>query len=322
MGRGKKWSSKERERVAIAWSRATHDPVVGRNQSGGTFDEKVYSLFSWKPPKDADPGTYSDRSHPSVMTCFRNNISPDVVKFIGVLRMVKGVGLSGVTSEELLRIAVAVYLLKRKGEALPKSNSVFYLLKEQDPDKWENFKAWNILKSTPKFLEPQGDASESTEDEEEEEVTTSNKVNVEDQPSTTDASADDPPEEKEEQETMTNVSSPSSYKTRDDSSTTTSLVNVVSHASRQKKQHLGRDAAKGKLQLDKGLEKQTKLLSEMNDTMKDSKKRSTELLMTMQLKTYYKMCKHRGNDEGCDAAMDAMHDLLTSSGILPIAVVG
>ena len=31
MGRGKKWSSDEHERVAIAWSRATHDPVVGRN---------------------------------------------------------------------------------------------------------------------------------------------------------------------------------------------------------------------------------------------------------------------------------------------------
>ena len=45
MGQGKKWSSKEHERAAIAWSRATHDPVVGRNQSGDTFDEKVYSLF-------------------------------------------------------------------------------------------------------------------------------------------------------------------------------------------------------------------------------------------------------------------------------------
>ena len=76
------------------------------------------------------------------------------MKFIGVLQMVKGVGLTGVTTKELLRIAVAVYLLKQKGEVLPKSNSAFYLLKEQDPDKWENFKAWNILKSTLKFLEP------------------------------------------------------------------------------------------------------------------------------------------------------------------------
>ena len=99
-----------------------------------------------------------------------------------------------------------------------------------------------------------------------------NKVNVEDQPSTTDASADDPPEEKEEQESMMNVSSTSLYKPSDDRSTTTSLVNVVSHASRQKKWHLGRDAAKGKLQLDKERQKQTKLLSEMNDTMRDSKK--------------------------------------------------
>ena len=112
MGRGKRWSSEERERVAVAWTRATHDPVVGCNQSGETFDEKVYSLFSWKPPKDADLGTYSEHSHPSVMTCFRNNISPDVMKFIDVLRMVKSVGLSGVTAEQLIHIAVAVYLLK------------------------------------------------------------------------------------------------------------------------------------------------------------------------------------------------------------------
>ena len=43
--------------------------------------------------------------------------------------------------------------------------------------------------------------------------------------------------------------------------------------------------------------------------------------MTMQLKTYYKKCKHHGNDEGCDAAMDAMRDLLNQSGVLPIAEV-
>ena len=43
--------------------------------------------------------------------------------------------------------------------------------------------------------------------------------------------------------------------------------------------------------------------------------------MTMQLKSYYKMCKHCGNDEGCNAAMDAMHDLLNQSSVLPIAVV-
>ena len=49
----------------------------------------------------------------------------------------------------------------------------------------------------------------------------------------------------------------------------------------------------------------------MNDTMKDSKKQSAESLSMMQLKAYYKMCKHRGNNEGCDAAMDAMCDLLT-----------
>ena len=97
---------------------------MGHNQTGDTFDEKVYSLFSRKPLKDAGPGTYNDCSHPSAMTCFQNNISPDVMKFIGTFQMVKGLGLTGVTTEELLHIA-AVYLLKQKGEVLPKSNSAF-----------------------------------------------------------------------------------------------------------------------------------------------------------------------------------------------------
>ena len=198
---------------------------MGRNQSGDTFDEKVYSLFSRKPPKDAEPGTYNDHS---LMPCFRNNISPDVMKFIGVLPMVKGLGLTGVTTEEHLHIAVAVYLLKSKGEVLPKSNSAFYLVKAKDPDKWENFKAWNILKSTPKFLQPRGDSSETTEDEEEEEDagldnSPPNKVNVEEQACSTAESGNDPNKEEEEDESMTNVSSMSSYNPSDDSST--SVVN-------------------------------------------------------------------------------------------------
>ena len=40
----------------------------------------------------------------------------------------------------------------------------------------------------------------------------------------------------------------------------------------------------------------------------------------LQLKSYYKMCKHCGYDEGCDAAMDAMHDLLSQSSVLPISI--
>ena len=112
------------------------------------------------------------------------------------------------------------------------------------------------------------------EDEGEEEDTNSppNEVNIEEQACSTVDSGNDPNEEKEENETMMNMSSTSSYKPCNDSSTSTSVVNVVSHSSRPKKEHLGRDAAKVKLQHDKQREEQTKLLSEMHDTMKDSKK--------------------------------------------------
>ena len=253
IGRGKKRSSNECERVAIAWSQAAHDPIMGHNQTGDTFDEKVYSLFSLNPPKEAEAGTNNECSHPSVMIYFQNNISPDVKTFIGVLQVVKGLGLTGVTIEEVIPIAVAVYLLKQKGEVLPKSNSAFYLLKSEDPDKWENFKAWNILKPTPKFQEPGGDtsahSSETTEDEEEVEDpglenSPPSKVNVEEQASSTEESGNNPNQDTEEDETMTNASSMDSYKPTDDSST--SVVNVVSHASRPKK-HLSRDAAKANL---------------------------------------------------------------------------
>ena len=213
----------------------------------------MYPLFSLKPLKEAEAGTYNECSHPSVMICFRNNISPDVMKFICVLQMVKGLGLTGVTVEEVLRIAVAVYLLKQKG-----------------PDKWENFKAWNILKATLKFQEPRGDTSaHSYETEDEEEVedpglenSPPNKVNVEEQASSTGESGNNPNQDTEEDETMTNVSSKESYKPSNDSST--SIVKVVSHASRPKK-HVSRDAAKANLLCDKKREALTKLLSEMHD---------------------------------------------------------
>ena len=96
-----------------------------------------------------------------------------------------------------------------------------------------------------------------------------NKVNVEEQASSTGESGNNPNQDTEEDKTMTNVSSTESYKPSDDSST--SIVSVVSHASRPKK-HLSRDAVKAKLQHDKQRDAQTKLLSEMHDTMKDSKK--------------------------------------------------
>ena len=209
---------------------------------------------------------------------------------------------------------------------MPKSNSAFYLLKSEDPDKWENFKAWNILKATPKFQEPGGDtsahSSETMEDEEEVEElrlenSPPNEVNVEEQASSTEESGNNPNQDTEEDETMTNVSSMDSYKPSNDSST--SIVNVVSHASRPKK-HLSRDFVEANLQCDKQTEAQTKLLSDMHNTMKDSKKQSTESLTMLQLKSYYKMCKHHGSDEGCDAAMDAMHDLLSQSGVLSITI--
>ena len=42
--------------------------------------------------------------------------------------------------------------------------------------------------------------------------------------------------------------------------------------------------------------------------------------MMLQLKSYYKMCTHHGNDEGCDAAMDAIHELSSQSSVLPIPI--
>ena len=96
-----------------------------------------------------------------------------------------------------------------------------------------------------------------------------NEVNVEEQASLTGESGNNPNHDTEEDETMTNMSSTESYKPSNDSST--SIVNVVSHASRPKK-HLSRDDVKVKLQHDKQREAQTKLLSEMDDTMKDSNK--------------------------------------------------
>ena len=59
------------------------------------------------------------------------------------------------------------------------------------------------------------------------------------------------------------------------------MVNVVSHASRPKKQHLGRDAAKVKLQHDKQREAQTMLLNHIQSSF-SIRRRPTPLVFILR----------------------------------------
>jgi len=68
-------------------------------------------------------------------------------------------------------------------------------------------------------------------------------------------------------------------------------------------------APKGTGKADRGSQRYAKSLQE-------TERHSVESLQTLQLKTYYKMCRQHGNDDGCKAAMEAMELLLCKSGVL------
>jgi len=104
------------------------------------------------PPGVKGTGTWSDRD-PNGDTCkiwhyMRDTILKDVQKFYGALNAVLNMGLSGVTHQQKVNIAVAIFLKKVK------DGSTHYQHKDFDPNKWRLYKAYLILKETGKLAEP------------------------------------------------------------------------------------------------------------------------------------------------------------------------
>jgi len=153
MGKAKNWSKEELEGAAKAYVECTLDEINGAEQRGDDFAAKIHKSFeSFSPPGVRGTGTWHDRD-PNCGTCktwhyIRDAILKDVQKFYGTLNAVMNMELTGVTEEQKVNIAVAIYLNKVK------DGVSHYQCRDFDPNKWRLFKAYQVLKETGKLAEP------------------------------------------------------------------------------------------------------------------------------------------------------------------------
>ena len=135
MGKAKNWTSEEAEAASKACAVATHDSVKGSGQRREDFAMKVHLEFaSLTPAGVAGTGTFTDRdpdgSLGKAWNYVRDTVLKEVQKFNGTLNIVLHLGLSGVTHQQKVNIAVAVFLKKLK------HGQTHYEYRDFDPNTW------------------------------------------------------------------------------------------------------------------------------------------------------------------------------------------
>lgn len=145
MPKAKVWTSEERRVAAIAYTRATHDCVHGKDQTGTDFWNRVEQLIMAIPTTEAR-NAETTRTAYAIKHFMNNNVFRDINKFGVSLNLVLSAKPSGVTDQEIINMAVAVHLNKATGRD--------YNQKDFDATRWLNYRAWQVLKTTRKFAPP------------------------------------------------------------------------------------------------------------------------------------------------------------------------
>ena len=151
------WSPEEKRIAALAWKRASADPISGADQKADIFREKVKVNIAALALHDCDKQCYHYCSTASIFGHLRDRVFADIQKFNSVLRLVEGANLSGVDKQQKINMAVAIHLKK---SSLPS-----YLFKSFDAYQWPNYLAWIELKDIPKFAVAKSSSSNSGEDD-------------------------------------------------------------------------------------------------------------------------------------------------------------
>ena len=153
MGKAKTWTAEECEAAARAYVESTLDDIRGAEQKGDEFGAEFHQAFAaYAPPGVRGTGTWTDRD-PDGNACkvwhfVRNTILKDVQRFYRTLNAVLNMELSGVTHEQKVNIAVAMFLKKIQ------EGKTHYDYRDFDANKWRLFKAYLVLKETGKLAEP------------------------------------------------------------------------------------------------------------------------------------------------------------------------
>lgn len=154
MGSAKRWHAKECEAAAKAYVFATHDEIAGAQQKGADFGKRIADAFKdLSPPGCAGTGFYWDRdpdgSKSIVWSYVRDVMMKECQKFNGTYNKVLNMKLTGVTEQEKVNIAVAMFQKK-----LTADGKSVYVYKDYKALEWRLYLAWIVLKDTKKLQVP------------------------------------------------------------------------------------------------------------------------------------------------------------------------
>ena len=147
---GKLYTIYERQLTARAWVHATLNSDHGADQKLSTFQRSVHKELSKLQPEKFEEGRYCDRTPSSIYCNLRDNVFPDIQKFMKTLMMVRNMNPTGITDEEdIYCLAIAIYKKKTPGldyAFIRKGEESF------DPKTtWENYLPFLEVKDMPKF---------------------------------------------------------------------------------------------------------------------------------------------------------------------------
>jgi hypothetical protein len=131
--------------LAEAYVTTTMDPIVGTDQTSETFRASLFKAFVAKCLTK-----YQDREKLPV----KNKLTVmalDVQRFNASLLEVRGMIMTGVTADDIFRIAVARHLGKFKPNSNVPVEADVYLFKSFDIYQWPYAGACKILQKIPKF---------------------------------------------------------------------------------------------------------------------------------------------------------------------------
>ena len=145
MPKGKRYTDAEVHLIAKAYCWATNDGIKGSEQKLDSFMQRVVEYLKRHAPDNVIEGTYHTRDVGSIQK-YINKMKADVAKFMAKLRQVELVDWSGLSYDQKVNIAVAVYLGKAKAP--------HYDYKNFDATAWPNYRPFQVMSTMPQFRTP------------------------------------------------------------------------------------------------------------------------------------------------------------------------
>ena len=124
------WQAEEITAACKGYAKATLNPRVGADKDFNAFSNEVLLRTEEFSPPEAQEGRFHHRS-PRIYTYLRDRVFPTLQKFNKALRHIYSCNSTGVTEQEKINMAVALFL--------DKTTTMDYAFKNFNPLNWKHY---------------------------------------------------------------------------------------------------------------------------------------------------------------------------------------